>query len=221
MLDQIRILRRNEISAVLDDFRRRLRRRQAGGNTRLNLTIFRLSCCCGLRVKEICGLAVQDVVAAGDGTPFVRVPAAITKGHRHRRTGQVARRTRIVPLRWDEDTRQDLLAWREFRQSRGAGLDDPFVCGQSTANSGRPLKTSQVAKKWKSAIRALGPERVRQLSIHCGRHSFITHALYGGIPIIHVSRAAGHASIATTNAYAHLLDDVDVPGNIFRFDQSV
>jgi integrase len=217
MLDQIRILHRGEIFAVLEDFQRRLRRRQFGGNTRLNLTIFRLSCCCGLRVKEICGLSLKDVAADSD-FPFVRVPAAITKGHRNQRTGQIIRKTRIVPLRWDEDTRQDLLAWRGVRHSQGAGLDDPLVCGQSRANSGRPLKTSQVAKKWKSAIRSLGPDRVRQLSIHCGRHSFITHALYGGIPIIHVSKAAGHASIATTNAYAHLLDEVDVPGNIFRFD---
>jgi integrase len=217
MLDQVRILHRGEISSVLEDFQRRLRRRPLGGNTRLNLTIFRLSCCCGLRVKEISGLSLQDVVADNE-FPFVRVPAAITKGHRNRRTGQIIRKTRIVPLRWDEETRQDLSTWRGVRRSQGAGLDDPFVCGQTVANSGRPLKTSQVAKKWKSAIKALGSERVRQFSIHCGRHSFITHAVYGGIPIIHVSKAAGHASIATTNAYAHLLDDVDVPGNIFRFD---
>jgi len=51
----------------------------------------------------------------------------------------------------------------------------------------------------------LGDERVRTLTIHHGRHTFISHALAGGRTLAEVRAAAGHASLVTTSAYLHVV----------------
>jgi len=59
-LDRTRILTRCEIVRVIAD----LKRRRRSVNTRQNLIVFRLSACCGLRVSEISGLRLCDVLVA-------------------------------------------------------------------------------------------------------------------------------------------------------------
>jgi site-specific recombinase XerD len=64
----------------------------------------------------------------------------------------------------------------------------------------------------------LGSERVAELTIHSGRHSFVSHALQGGRSILEVRGAAGHSSLSTTSIYAHLVDTDDGKvGNLFGF----
>ena len=48
--------------------------------------------------------------------------------------------------------------------------------------------------RFKVACRVLGPERIRELTIHHGRHSFISHALAGGRTLAEVRAitSAGH-----------------------------
>ena len=47
----------------------------------------------------------------------------------------------------------------------------------------------------------------KNLSTHCSRHTFATSVtLSQGIPIETVSRMLGHASIATTQIYAKIVD---------------
>ena len=58
-LDPTRILTRRELTTVLAD----LSARASRANTQRNLIIVRLACCCGLRVSEIAGLQLDDVVA--------------------------------------------------------------------------------------------------------------------------------------------------------------
>jgi integrase len=57
-LDATKILTRRKLAAVLNDLKRKAPRSK---NTRLNLTLFRLACCCGLRASEIANLQVGDV----------------------------------------------------------------------------------------------------------------------------------------------------------------
>jgi integrase len=57
-LDATKILTRRELAAVLGDLKRKAPRSK---NTRLNLALFRLACCCGLRASEIAKLRVGDV----------------------------------------------------------------------------------------------------------------------------------------------------------------
>lgn len=198
-MDVTRILTADEVRKVLAN----LRYKQVP-NAKLNQTIFRLSCCCGLRVKEIVGLNVSDFIFVGP-KPCVRVRRAITKGQESKR------RARVVPLWWDKGTLDDLRAWHASRIEAGAQPDDPFVCGVSRVNSGKRLTTTLARKKWKTAIKSLGSERVSQLGIHSGRRSFCSHALSVGRSLIEVRDAAGHSNVSTTSIYLYALERPDIP----------
>lgn len=204
-MNSIDILTREEIAAVLADLERRCKR---SINSRLNRTIFRLSCCCGLRAKEICGIDIGDFVFGGS-RPAIRIRKAITKGQESKR------RARLVPLWWDKGTLADLQAWLKDRQSLTSDPSLPFVCSVVTGTLGQRLTEDLVAKKWRTAIRCLGPDRAQQLHLHCGRHSFCSHALTGGRSLVEVRDAAGHANVKTTSDYLHTLER-EVP-DIFKF----
>lgn len=207
-MDATKILTAEEVQAVLADLHRRAKRSLSSQS---NLAIFRLACCCGLRRKELCGLDMGDLLLAGP-RPCLRVRKAITKGQEGKRRG------RKVPLWWDKGTLEDLRAWHAVRVSQGAGAGDPLVISCRKATFGKRLPTVLAAKRWKTAIRSLGPDRVRQLHIHCGRHSFCSHALSAGRTIVEVRDAAGHANISTTSIYLHVLDRGDVPDVFERKD---
>ena len=59
-----------------------------------------------------------------------------------------------------------------------------------------------ICKKLKKVIVACGIEK--QISLHCGRHSWATLALSKGMPIESVSRILGHTNIVTTQIYARI-----------------
>lgn len=59
-----------------------------------------------------------------------------------------------------------------------------------------------ICKKLKKVISACGIEK--QISLHCGRHSWATLALSKGMPIESVSRVLGHTNIVTTQIYARI-----------------
>ncbi|NQU42439.1 site-specific integrase [bacterium] len=202
-IDQSKVLTRSEIRTVLLDLKRRAKR---SANTRMNLTIFRLACCCGLRVGEICRIRLRDV-HLGVKHPHIYLPKGITKTKKPRR----------VPLWWDLGTQSDLASWREERVRQGATADNPFVCAQSHSAFGRPLTRVNARNRFISSLRVLGPERQRELTIHSGRHSFVSHALTARSPQ-EVRDAAGHASLSTTSLYAHVLvEEHEEAGDLFEF----
>ena len=159
IVDRCRILQRDEIALVLTDLRRKARR---STNSRMNMVVFRLATCCGLRASEIGGLVLADV-QVDNSRPSIRVRREIGKGHKARK----------VPLTWDAGTLADLVEWKRFRREQGAADDDRFVCSQHCDSLGRS--------------------------------------------IVEVRAAAGHASLATTSIYAHLVDTDDKVGNLFDF----
>jgi len=55
------------------------------------------------------------------------------------------------------------------------------------------------------------------LTIHHGRHTFISHALAGGRTLAEVRDAAGHSSVLVTSAYLHVaVEDEGAIGSLFR-----
>lgn len=112
--DPTKILTRRELGHVLADLRRKVPRSK---NTRLNLVVFRLAACCGLRASEIARLQTGDVHIQMP-RPHLRIRASAAKGGK----------PRMVPLWWDAGTLEDLIAWRTDRLSRGAIPNSPFVC---------------------------------------------------------------------------------------------
>lgn len=192
-----KVLTRDEILAVLADLTRKARR---SPNTRQNLILFRLATCCGLRASELTGLTL-DNVRVDSSRPHIRVPKTIAKG----------RKARIVPLTFDAATLADIRDWKALRIIQGATGADLFL----VTRTGQRIDRRNARKRFKAACRVLGRERVAELTIHHGRHSFISHALHGGRSVVEVQQAAGHSSLATTTRYAHLLADDGKVGNLF------
>ena len=219
-VDATKILSGAEIGQVLADLKRRAKR---SVNSRMNLIIFRLATCCGLRVSEMIGLRVGDV-RVGVPKPYLNLRREITKRHKPRR----------VPLWWDQGTLDDLTAWREHRLATGATSGDFLLCSQSakkgtgsaqdppppagnalprgacplSRRTPRPLDRQNARHRFKVACRVLGPQRVRELTIHHGRHTFCSHAAKLRT-LAEVRDAAGHSNIATTNIYLHIVTDDD------------
>lgn len=198
----VQILCRDEIASVLAHLHRQKTRKGRPPNHLRQLAVFRLSCCCGLRRREIAGLQIADLELFGP-RPVIRVRKEITKANR-----AGVRKARVVPLWWDSGTRGDLATWRDVRLAMTSGEErQPLVCGLRSHVSGEPLSPTAVARQWDTLLsRVLGPQRAKQLSIHCGRHSFCSHALHGGRSLVEVRDAAGHANISTTNIYAHAVE---------------
>lgn len=201
-------LTKSQVSAVLSDLHRK--RRSIG--TRQNAVIFRLATCCGLRVSEIVGLNLSDVVVGGS-KPYLRVRPETAKRGKGRK----------VPIWWDGATLQAVSAWKAERQAMGAGGSDPFVCslkggkspmGQAVARGAR-LTRQTVAKRWKTCLAPLPVED--RASIHAGRHTFCSIATQGGRSLAEVRDAAGHSDVSTTNVYLHAVVDDEQVGSLFTF----
>jgi len=202
-VDATKILSRRELAAVLSDLAGKAPR---SGNTWLNLILVRLSCCCGLRVSEIAGLHISDI-RVEVSRPHMRIRRGASKGGR----------SRMVPLWWDSGTLADLAKWKAERLRMGATPDAPFV---ASLRLGRPMKTLSrhtLRRRFRTACKVLGRERLETLTIHHGRHTFISHALAGGRSLAEARDDAGHANVSITSAYLHVAVEDDGVGELFRF----
>jgi site-specific recombinase XerD len=61
----------------------------------------------------------------------------------------------------------------------------------------------------------LGSERLKTLTIHHGRHTFISHALAGGRTLAEVRDAAGHSNVSITSIYLHVAVEEEGLGSLF------
>lgn len=196
-MNAARYLRTHEVQAVLAELHRKKKR---SISTWQNLIIFRLTTGAGLRVREISGLEIRDLVLRG-AAPTLHVRKQWGKG----------KKARIVPLNWDAGALRDIQEWVQFRvECQGAQPTDRVIVAQR-AGLLTPLNTTGLARRWKQAIECLGVERVQQLSIHCGRHTYASHAKHVGRNILAIRDALGHTNVGTTDRYLHGLDQDDVP----------
>ena len=198
LADPTKILMRRELAAVLADLTRKAKRSRS---TRLNLVIFRLATCCGLRASEIAQLQVGDVRTEAT-RPHIRIRNGAAKGGR----------PRMVPLWWDAGTLEDLRAWKAERLDADAEYDAQFV---APLHAARSFSRHTLRKRYRTACRVLGAERLETLTIHHGRHTFISHALAGGRTLAEVRDAAGHANVSITSAYLHVAVEDGEVGNLF------
>jgi integrase/recombinase XerD len=202
-VDATKILSRRELAAVLDDLHRKATR---SANTWLNLILVRLACCCGLRVSEIAGLHINDI-RVEPSRPHIRIRRGASKGGR----------SRTVPLWWDSGTLADLAKWKAERLRLGASPDAPFVASLRLGRPTKPLSRHTLRRRFRTACKVLGRERLETLTIHHGRHTFISHALAGDRKLAEVRDAAGHANVSITSAYLHVAVEDDGVGELFRF----
>ena len=198
LADPTKILTRRELQMVLGDLSRKATR---SPSTRLNLIVFRLATCCGLRASEIAHLQIGDVHI--DLTrPHLRIRRGAAKGGR----------PRVVPLWWDAGTLDDILRWKADRLRNGCGARSPFV---APLRSARVFSRHTLRKRFRTACRVLGSQRLATLTIHHGRHTFISHALAGGRTLAEVRDAVGHANVSITSSYLHVAVDDHEVGELF------
>jgi integrase len=123
----------------------------------------------------------------------------------------------MVPLWWDSGTFSDLAAWKDDRLQQGSEENSPFLASGLPARAGTFFSRHTLRKRFRTACKNLGKERLAALTIHHGRHTFISHALAGGRTLAEVRDAAGHANVSITSAYLHVAVDNESMGNLFRF----
>jgi integrase len=125
-----------------------------------------------------------------------------------RKTTGKSGKARRMPL-WDAGTLANLEAWKAERQNQGAGPGEPFICSQAHGSFGKRLDRYNVRKRFLAACKAMGPERCEEITIHTGRHTFVSQALAGGRSLAEVRDAAGHSNVSITSVYTHVATDGD------------
>ncbi|MBI4031381.1 MAG: site-specific tyrosine recombinase XerD [Proteobacteria bacterium] len=145
----------------------------------------------GLRVSELVGLPMS---AIGEDMQFLMVAG---------KSG----RERMVPM---SDTAQKAVKnYLDVRQ-QFIGHDDKGTQAQwlfpsRTSESGH-LTRQRFAQLLKDLAEAAGIEENR-VSPHILRHAFATHLLSNGADLRSVQKMLGHADIATTQIYTHIVGD--------------
>ena len=134
----------------------------------------------GLRLSELCALAVADADLEGG---LVRV---LGKG----------RKVRVVPI--GRHAREAVRAWLAVR----ADLAGPGESALFVSRRGRRISARTVQARF--AKRALERGIGVHVHPHMLRHSFATHLLESSGDLRAVQELLGHADIGTTQVYTHL-----------------
>ena len=140
----------------------------------------------GLRISELASLPLQAV----QGDP--RMLLVRGKGGRER----------MVPL--SDPARTATAAWLEARAGLSKAIvESPWLF--PARNPANPLARQTVFLMLKklAALAGIDPARV---SPHVLRHAFATHLLANGADLRAIQTLLGHADVATTEIYTHVLD---------------
>lgn len=140
----------------------------------------------GLRVSELVGLPLQAITAETNSL-LVR-----GKGDKER----------LVPL--GAPARRALQAYIAVREDHLAGAPSRWLF-PSRGASGH-LTRHRLAQMLKGLARTAGIDPAR-VSPHAFRHAFASHLLAHGADLRAVQKMLGHADIATTEIYTHVLDE--------------
>lgn len=163
---------------------------QQGGAESVRLVcLLELLYATGLRVSELVGL---PTAAIAEGNQFIMVEG---KGGRER----------MVPL--SESAQKALATYMnvrpQFATSDEAGRASKWLFPSRTSDSGH-LTRQRFAQLLKDLARAAKIDE-EHVSPHILRHAFATHLLSNGADLRAVQKMLGHADIATTQIYTHIL----------------
>jgi integrase/recombinase XerD len=153
--------------------------------------ILRLLADTGIRVGELCGLELDDVIAAQDRRAFVKVRG---KGAKER----------LVPLAPPLVRRIERYVRVRPVDARGTRL---FIAARRDANGEfAPLTSSGVLQLIRAAADRAG--MTRRIHPHLFRHSFATEALRRGMNPVQLAQLLGHSGLRMIEqVYAHLNAD--------------
>ena len=140
----------------------------------------------GLRISEATNLELTDL--------HVNFQAANI-----RRTKTHIDRTVYYP----KETAEDLIRWLKTRKALPAETNHLFISHWKRYSTWGPVTPSgarQILRGW--CCRAGVP----MITPHQLRHAFAVHTLHAGGSLLDVRDQLGHASLATTQKYTHVLD---------------
>jgi integrase/recombinase XerD len=140
----------------------------------------------GLRVSELVSLP-RGVLA--DGAEMIRVRG---KGGKER----------LVPL--TGKARAAVAAYLAVQADLAPGRRSPWLFPADSASGHLPR---QVFARELKRLGAAAGLRADKLSPHVLRHAFASHLLHNGADLRVVQQLLGHADIATTQIYTHVLDE--------------
>lgn len=151
-----------------------------------NTCLMELLYATGLRVTELVGLPASAV----RGDP--RMILVKGKGGKER----------MVPL--SPGARQAVQAWLSVRDADKAAQSSPFLFA-SRGKEGHLTRVWFFQQIKKIAVHGgVSPDKVTP---HTLRHAFATHLLAGGADLRSIQTLLGHADVATTEIYTHILDE--------------
>ena len=147
----------------------------------------------GLRVSELVGMPLS---AMGDANQFIMVSGK-------------AGRERMVPL--SDGAQAAVKNYMAVRNSFFGGGEaavarqEKWMFPSRTSDTGH-LTRQRFAQLLKDLARAAKVDEDR-VSPHVLRHAFATHLLSNGADLRSVQQMLGHADIATTQVYTHIIDE--------------
>ncbi|MSO73553.1 MAG: site-specific tyrosine recombinase XerD [Alphaproteobacteria bacterium] len=188
-----KIIDETEVEALIAAAQGQARAAQAGTSARAAadalrlLAIIELLYASGLRVSELIDLP-RAAISADSLSLLVRGKGA---------------KERLVPL--GEPAREAVTAYLSVRAAHLAGARPSPYLFPSRGKGGR-LTRHRVGQLLKGLAAAAGIDPKR-LSPHVLRHAFASHLLAHGADLRAVQTMLGHADIATTEIYTHVVDD--------------
>jgi hypothetical protein len=202
-LDPTRLLTRRELATILADLGAKADR---FANVHRNLIIVRRACCCATRLGD-------RRVAAGRRGRGRAAPASAAAQADHQGEEGAVRAAVVGRGNAGGPCGVEAAAHEGWRSRHG-----PVRLLGAGQSAGMALQRAALRRRFLSACKALGLPRLRTLTIHHGRHTFISHALAFGRILAEVRAAAGHASLLTTSVYLHVaVDDDGEVGRLFQF----
>jgi site-specific recombinase XerD len=164
----------------------------AADQVALESALFEVIYGAGLRVSEACGLDLGDIEIDG-----ARACLRVRQGKgRKDRVVPVGAKARAALDVWAAERTRRLAAARPARATAGAAL---FVTRRGLRVGPRAVRRLLGRRE-----QVTGTPRV---SPHALRHSFATHLLGEGADLRAIQEMLGHASLRTTQRYAHV--DID------------
>ncbi len=147
---------------------------------------------CLLELVYATGLRVSELVSLPVSAARTREDFLIVRGK--------GRKERLVPL--TPAAKAAARAWLEAMGPGASGASPLFPADSATGH----LTRQQFARELKLAAAAAGLD-AELVSPHVLRHAFASHLLQNGADLRVVQELLGHADIATTQIYTHVLDE--------------
>jgi len=151
-----------------------------------NRAIVELLYGCGLRTSELCQLKLEDL-------DFKEQTVTIRKGK--------GGKSRVVPIgQYAVHYLERYLDHSRKRMLKGKRTDPGYLF---LSQRGNPFNKTTINKSvMRSVGRKMGSNKY--LSCYTMRHSVATHLLANNVDITYIARLLGHASLRTTQRYAHV-----------------